>query len=191
MKKVFIIHGFMGEPNGGWKPWLMGELYKNDTYACSLPMPDPNNPNKEEWIQTIRDVVNFEEDEIFLVGHSLGVAAILRYLETLPEGQSISGAVLVSGPAFVINPTNPNSKLRKIDNFLDSPYDFDHIKKVCKNFVVIHGDNDSKVVFEHAIKISEGLDCELITVQNGGHLNDRDGVWELPQALEALTKIMN
>ena len=28
MKKVFIIQGFRGAPNGGWKPWLMVELEK-------------------------------------------------------------------------------------------------------------------------------------------------------------------
>ena len=46
MKKVFIVHGFEGEPNGGWRPWLMGELAKKDIYACALPMPIPSSPNK-------------------------------------------------------------------------------------------------------------------------------------------------
>jgi hypothetical protein len=34
MKKVFIIHGFQGKPNGGWRPWLEGELALLDIYAC-------------------------------------------------------------------------------------------------------------------------------------------------------------
>jgi len=44
MKKVFIIHGFEGEPNGGWRPWLMRELAKFDVYASALPMPTPEKP---------------------------------------------------------------------------------------------------------------------------------------------------
>jgi len=44
MKKVFIIHGFEGSPNGGWRPWLMAELEQHDVYACALSMPNPDNP---------------------------------------------------------------------------------------------------------------------------------------------------
>jgi len=91
MKKVFIVHGFGGEPNGGWRPWLMGELAKKDIYACALPMPTPEEPKKEEWVKAITDAIKIPNEEIFLVGHSLGVPAILHYLENLVAG----GGVLV------------------------------------------------------------------------------------------------
>lgn len=190
MKKVFMVHGFMGEPNGGWRPWLMGELSKKDIYACALPMPNPDNPQKDEWIKTISDAVGDANEEIFLVGHSLGVPAILRYLETLSESKKIGGAILVSGPFKIINPENITSKLRKIDNFLDIPFDFEHMKKVCQKFTVIHGDNDEEVPFEHAINISENLNCVLVSVPNGGHLNGSAGWNELPQALKVLEEMM-
>jgi predicted alpha/beta hydrolase family esterase len=44
MKKVFIIHGFEGSPNGAWRPWLMAELEKEDMYCCALAMPSPDAP---------------------------------------------------------------------------------------------------------------------------------------------------
>lgn len=53
MKKVFLIHGFQGSPNGGWRPWLMAELKKQDVYACALSMPDPENPVCAEWVLEI------------------------------------------------------------------------------------------------------------------------------------------
>lgn len=190
MKKVFMVHGFMGEPNGGWRPWLMGELYKDSIYACALSMPSPNNPIKNEWVKTIQDVVDLENDEVFLVGHSLGTPAILRYLESVPEGHSIAGAVLVSGATSKLEVDNPESKIRRIDNFFETPFDFDHIKKVCKKFAVIHGDNDEKVPFSHAEKLSNALDCELISVKNGGHLNSQAGWDKLPQVLEVLQKMI-
>lgn len=72
MKKVFIIHGFEGSPNGGWRPWLMLELEKKDVYACALAMPHPENPLCSEWVQEIeRHVIQNKEDDIYLVGHSL------------------------------------------------------------------------------------------------------------------------
>ena len=54
MKKVFIVHGFGGMPNGGWFPWLMKELATKDTFACSLPMPGTDLPILDEWIGCIK-----------------------------------------------------------------------------------------------------------------------------------------
>lgn len=186
MKKVFIIHGFNGEPNGSWKSWLMWELGKKKIYACALPMPTPDKPKKDEWIKKITEEIGNPNEEIFLVGHSLGVPAILRYLETLPEGIKISGAVLVAGPIHVLS----SERHKIIGHFMDTPFDFKHIKSVCKNFVVIHGDDDTTVLFKHAIELSKNLSCELIPVPGGKHLSRSSGWYELPEALESLEKMM-
>lgn len=184
MKKVFMIHGFEGEPNGGWRPWLMRELAKKDIWACALPMPTPDKPQKDEWVKTVTDAVGNPNEEIFLVGHSLGVPTILRYLETLDKNKKIGGAVLVSGPAFEIK------KHGYVNKFLDTPFNFEHIKNVCKSFVVVHGDNDPNVPFSDAEYLSKNLSCSLISIPNGGHLAGHDGFYELPQLLEALEKII-
>src|SRR3989344_7039050 len=98
MKMVFIVHGFGGWPSGGWRPWLMTELDKLEIYACALSMPNSQNPVCSEWIKEIERHVEINKDqEIYLVGHSLGVTAILRYLEAKQTGHPIAGAVLVSG----------------------------------------------------------------------------------------------
>lgn len=187
MKKVFIIHGFEGRPNINWFPWLMGELSKEKIYACSLPMPSPDAPVKEEWVKTISDNVKNQTDEIFLVGHSLGVPAIFRYLETLPVGSRIGGVVLVSGPVFKIKQAGYES----VNNFLDTPFDFEHIKSVCKNFTIIHGDNDPNVPFSEGEYLRDIFSCELIPIKKGGHLNGFAGIHKLPQALESLLKMID
>ncbi len=180
-----MVHGFNGSPNGGWRPWLMTELAKKDIYACALPMPAPDKPEKGEWVKTIKEAVGVPNEEIFLVGHSLGVPAILRYLETLNENQKICGVVLVSGPVHLLTEV----KHREIDNFIDKPFNFEYIKKVCKKFVVIHGNDDKKVPFDHAVELSKNLECDLISIPNGGHLNGSAGWYELPQLLESLEKM--
>ena len=185
MKKVFMIHGFEGEPNGGWRPWLMWELAKKDVWACALPMPTPDKPEREQWIETIMKAVDIPTEEVFLVGHSLGVPAILRYLESLNKNQKIGGAVLVSGPAFKIK----KNGYEKVNEFLNVPFDFEHIKNVCKNFIVIHGDNDMDVPFSNAEYLSKNLSCELIPIPNGKHLAGHDGFYELPILLESLEKM--
>ena len=185
MKKVFIVHSFRTEPNGGWRPWLMGELAKKDIYACALPMPTPDKPEKDEWVKTIADAVGKPNEKIFLVGHSLGVPAIFRYLETLPEGTKIGGAVLVSGPAFEIK----KEGYEKVNEFVNKPFDFEHIKNVCKSFIIIHGDNDTAVPFSDAEYLSKNLGCNVISIPNGGHLSGHDGFYKLPQILEVLEKM--
>lgn len=184
MKKIFIIHGFQGSPNGGWRPWLMAELEKQGIYACALAMSNPDEPICQKWTEEIaRHVEMNSTDAIYLVGHSLGVPAILRYLEFAPSTHSIAGAVLVSGPS-------EKNKNRKIDSFLEKQFDFKKIKFACERFVVIHGDNDPNVPLDNARYLSRELNADLVVVKGGGHLNGSSGWFELPQCLDALNKMM-
>jgi len=186
MKKVFIIHGFNGEPNGGWRPWLMGELAKQNIYACALPMPRPDAPIKEEWVKTISDAVGSPNEEIFLVGHSLGVPAILRYLESLSDGQKIGGAILVSGPINEIK----RDGYSYVNNFLNTPFNYRQIKNVCEKFVIIHGVDDPAVSYKEAEELAKSLSCSLIPIPNGKHLNGSAGFYKLPELLDSLSEMI-
>lgn len=183
MKKVFIIHGFEGKPNGGWRPWLMGELEKLDIYACALAMPDPYFPKCADWISEISRHIKTADENMFLVGHSLGVPAILRYLETASFSKKFGGIFLVSGPCE--KEENPaDEKYQKLKSFYEKKFDFDVLKKKSRKFAVIHGEDDTVVDFSHAKKLSGALDCPLIAIKNGGHLNGASGWKTLPQLLE-------
>ena len=183
MKKIFIIHGFEGEPNGGWRPWLMRELAKEDVYACSLSMPDPYKPIREEWIEEIKRHVDRNiDDEIYLVGHSLGVPAVLHYLSD-KNSKNISGCVLVSGPVNYLDRD-------ELKDFIGSEFDFKNIKEKAGRVAIVHGDDDPAVPFKHAEILKDNLNGELITVKNGKHLNGSAGFTELPELLEVLKKIM-
>ena len=180
--RVFLIHGFEGTPNGGWRPWLMAQLGLKDVFACSLAMPSPENPSSQEWIREISRAVGAPNEQTFLVGHSLGVPAILQYLQSLNEGERIGGAVLVSGPF-----QNVTDEYRsKLESFFVPPFDFTKIKNACNQFAVLHGTNDPLVSFTDAESFGQALECSVVAVPNGGHLNGSSGWRELPQALSAL-----
>lgn len=184
MKKVFIIHGYEGSPNGGWRPWLMSELEDLDIYAAALSMPSPSEPICEEWMEEIaRHVERNKNDEVYLVGHSLGVPAILRYLEKKYTGENVKGAVLVSGPVGL-------TQNQTLDEFLNTPFDFEKIKSRVSKFVVIHGDNDPRIPLGDAEILSTKLDASLVIVKNGGHLNGSSGFRKLPECLDALKDII-
>jgi hypothetical protein len=184
MVKVFIVHGFEGSPNGGWRPWLMGELEKRDIYACALPMPSPEAPVLADWTTEIsRQVERNADDEIYLVGHSLGVPAVLRYAATMPAGRRLAGTVLVSGPIEpVVNP--------KIEGFLKPPFDFAALKPKLGKCAVIHGDDDPLVPLAHAERLSAALGAKLVVVKGGGHLNGSAGWFTLPPCLDEILAMM-
>lgn len=186
MNKVFMVHGYKGEPNGGWRPWLMGKLAKEDIWACALAMPMADGPQKDDWVKEITRMVGEPSEDIFLIGHSLGVPTILHYLESLPVDSRIGGVVLVSGPIHILE----GDRYSAINHFMDVPFNFEHIKKVCEKFSVIHGDNDQNVPFIQAEELSKNLKCNLIPVHNGEHLSGSSGWYELPEALQALNEML-
>ena len=161
----------------------MAELEKKDIYACSLAMPSPDEPRCDEWVAEIaRHLETNKEDDIYLVGHSLGGPAILRYLES-STARPVAGAVLVSSPSE----KNAN---RKIDSFLETEFNFESILSRCSTFAVIQGDNDTSVPMSNATFLAKELGAELVVVENGRHLNGSAGWFQLPQCLEALKKLM-
>jgi predicted alpha/beta hydrolase family esterase len=192
MKKVFIVHGFGGIPNGGWIPWLMEELAKKKIYACALPMPESKKPVVSKWIEEISFALdNSPEDEIFLVGHSLGATAVLKYLEFIKENKKISGAVLVSGLVSPLEPDNINSNYRLIDSFVVPTINFNEVKNKTQKFIVLHSTDDPAVPFSHAEIISNSLDCELVKVEKGGHffILAEPICYQLPELLDIVLKI--
>lgn len=192
MKKVFIVHGFGGIPNGGWIPWLMEELAKRKIFACALPMPDSKKPIVVKWVEEISHAIdNSPEDEIFLVGHSLGATAVLKYLESIKTNKKLAGVVLVSGLISPLQPENNKSVYRAIDSFVVSPINFENIKDKAEKFVVLHSIDDPAVPFSHAEIISGSLDCKLVKVEKGGHffILSEPICYEIPELLNIILKI--
>ena len=163
----------------------MSELEHTDVYACALPMPTPSKPRCAEWSAEISRVVERDpDDEIYLIGHSLGATAILRYLEECPWSIHIKGVVLVSGPVESIGE-------KEAESFFQDPFEFSVIRQRVSRFAVIHGDDDDVVPFEHAQYLAEKLDAELVTVKGGGHLKGSSGWYRLPEAVEALERMFD
>ena len=184
MKKVYLIHGFEGKPNGGWRPYIMRELGKQDIYCCALSMPSPDKPILLEWLNEVKQYTDRDiDDEIYLVGHSLGGTTILRYLEKF-DSKNIKGVIIVSAPC--VNKKEGS----RISEFLKDDFNWLLIKNKVNKVVVVHGDDDPLVPMSDAEKITEKLEGELIIIKNGKHLNGGAGFIELPELLESIIKMV-
>jgi len=182
MEKVLIIHGLNGNPNGGWRPWLMSELQKLDIYALALSMPNSDNPILNEWLEEIeRYVERYKDDEVFLVGHSLGGLAILRYMEKY-SCKNIKGVILVSTPCNFYE----KDETKNIFTFFKDTINWNILKNKNLKIAVIQGDDDSVVPMADGEEIARELNGNLVIIPNGKHLNGSAGFLKLPQCLEKL-----
>lgn len=176
--KVLLIHGLGGAPNGGWRPYVMKELATFDISTTALLMPSSNEPRLEAWLQVIRNNIDIANDDVVLVGHSLGGTTVMRYLERYVD-ERIKKIILVSTPYS-------NDKHESLSSFFTQPFDWQLIKNQKIESVVIHGDNDPIVPFTQAEHIAHVLSANLISIPNGLHLNGGAGVTELPAVVNAI-----
>lgn len=78
-----------------WKPWLRQRL--GDEYEIILPqMPNKSNAQYDEWKIWFDKITQFLNDEVILVGHSLGGSFLAKYLSENIFPKKIKGVFLVS-----------------------------------------------------------------------------------------------
>src|SRR3989338_7241510 len=95
MKRIFIVHGWDGYPEEGWFPWLKKELEAKGFEVQVPQLPQADAPRIYNWVPALTKTVGVPDKQTFFVGHSMGCQTIARYLETLPEGVQVGGAVFV------------------------------------------------------------------------------------------------
>lgn len=189
MKKIYIIHGWTGAPDGSWFPWLKEELERKG-YAVEIPtMPETDEPVISAWVSHLENIVGDIDENIYFVGHSIGCQAILRYFEKLPQGEKAGGAIFVAGWLTLTNLKNDEEK-SIAKPWLENPINFERVKEKAKRFVAIFSDNDKFVPIENEKFFREKLGAETIVFHNMGHFSEDDGFRELPQILDTISNIM-
>lgn len=180
-RRVVLIHGWRGYPQKGWLPWLKEELEQRG-FDVSVPaMPDAENPKLEAWVDCLKKTVGTPDTDCFLVGHSLGCMAILRYCETLGDGGSIGGAVLVAGKT--------ETKRAVLEAFFSNPLDWQAIRSHCRRFVALHSDNDPSVPESYGAVFKEKLGAQVIIQPGMKHFSGDDGITELPIVLDSVLQM--
>lgn len=181
-KRAVIVHGFKGRPQTNWKPWLQ-HMLEADGYKVDVPeMPNTEHPVAAEWVAKLAETVGDPSPDTYLVGHSLGCITILRYLETLAEGQKIGGAILVAGFGERFQRYQSGNH----DTFFDHQLDWPLVLKHCGSFVAVHSEDDPGVEPAQLGVFERELGAKAILVHGMGHFGSADGVFEVPLVRDEL-----
>lgn len=183
MKRCIIVHCWEGYPNYCWYPWVKKELEKKNFQVIIPEMPDTNNPKLNEWLPKLKDSVKEPDNELYLVGHSLGCITILRYLESLKEDIKIAGVIMVAG--FV-----DNLGYKEIESFFQTPINYEKIRKHANKFVAIHSDNDPYVSLDNGDIFKKKLGAKVIIKKNmnhfSGEIENEESCIKLPDVIKSI-----
>lgn len=187
--RVIIAHGWDGNPEEGWFPWLKRELEKKGFEVYVPALPEPERPRIDGWVAKIAESVGKADENTYFVGHSMGNQAIARYLETLPEGVKVGGVVFVAGFFKRLTGIGDNEEERATEkHWLEAPLDLAKVKSHLNKSVAIFSDNDPFVPLDNQDDFRR-LGSEIIIQKQMGHFSGSQRVTELPVVLESVLKI--
>lgn len=187
-KRVFIVHGWDGDPEDGWFPWLKQEL-ESKGFAVAVPaMPHPEMPTIKDWVAHLATVVGEPDADTYFVGHSMGCQTIIRYLAGLADDKKVGGAVFVAG-FFMLEGLKDEDEEEIARPWIDYPIDFAKVKNHTEKFTAIFSDDDEFVPLDNKSLFQHRLGAKTIVEYGMGHFSGEDEIMELPVALKEILEI--
>lgn len=180
---AFIIHGAYGNPNENWFPWLKQELEKLGCSAIVPSFPTPKGQTLENWMKTFQDYEELVHQDSILIGHSLGCAFILNFLDKTRK--RVKAVYLVAG---FISPIG-NEKFDKLNESFYNELGWEKLQRQAEYFVYA-SDSDPYVPFEIERKLSHKLGAKLIMIKGAGHFNEKAGYRKFNQLLEHIIMVI-
>ena len=188
-KRVFIIHGWGGNPQEGWFPWLKRELELRGFEVHVPQMPNAEKPRLENWVPALAQAVGVADEQTYFVGHSMGAKTTSCYLETLPADVKIGGAVFVAG-FFKRLTLGEDEDHATADAFLSFPLDFAKVRSHLPKSIAIFSDDDPYVPLDNQDDFRDKLGSEIIIEHGIGHFSGETGTTELPIVLEKILELV-
>ena len=188
-KKVYVIHGWESYPNDCWFPWIKKELESQGVEVEIPAMPNPETPRIESWVPYLSSIVSQPNEDVFLIGHSIGCQTILRYLADLSGTEKVGGAVFVAG-WFTLTGLETLEEEELAKPWIDKPIDFEKVRSALNKSVAIFSNDDEFVPLSNKDIFEQELSSQAIVLDNKGHFDRSKGIYELPEVLEAILRIM-
>lgn len=188
-KKVYMVHGWGGNPNKNFFLWLRQELKKKGFEVEAFSMPNTEEPKMVEWIGFLKENVDERTlgEESYFIGHSVGCQAILRYLENLDSGIKIGGCIFIAGWFHLQNlESEEEEKIAK--PWLETEIDFDKVKNHCTNFLAVFSNNDPHVPLTDRDIFRELLGAETVVKLERGHFDSPEDIKDISEIFNFLER---
>jgi len=150
MKKVLLVHGFTGDGNGVWFPWLKRELENRGYEVFNPNLPDSRRPDLDAWLSAIGPFMEKLGSDDIIVAHSLGgklaLHAVLKYRKKIRK-------LILIAPAIGRRSESewerrhqewPGEEIRVLRRFYDAHIPLEHVAQFVET-TAIFSDNDPYV----------------------------------------------
>ena len=180
---VFIVHGTKGSPDAHWFSWLKGKLESKGFEVVLEQYPTPEGQSVEAWLKVLRKHEDKINNSTIFVGHSIAAPFFLHYLE---HSDKQIAAVYVAGAFLETDADEEYNELNK--TFMKRDFDFEKIKRNCKNFFIFHSKDDSYVPIERGREYAKSVGGTLVEYEDAGHFNDESGYLEFEDLYRLILK---
>jgi predicted alpha/beta hydrolase family esterase len=189
---VAIFHGYGGNKPNSWLTWLNIELNKKDIKTIYPSFPFMGSSSITDWYDEFLKYQDNLIEPITIVGHSAGTTFAF-YLAEKSEIK-IKKMILVcplnniDGAEF--NRPGSETESTFIRNFVHQQFNFNVIKLKVKDIVFLLSDDDYNVPYKKTLEYFSNIfpEAGFITLEKYGHVNEKAGITQLPQALDELIK---
>lgn len=159
-----------------WKNHLQEKL-GNEYEVIQPEMPNRRNAKCKEWKIWFEKYFPFLQDDLILVGHSMGGVFLVKYLAENNFPKKITATLLVAPPYNM-------DEGRALVEFV-LPQSLSKFEKQAGKIIIYHSKDDDTVSFEELTKYQKALSTTEIKVfENRGHFSDE----EFPEIIEDILK---
>lgn len=181
-KQILFAHsaGSQDAPGKGsydFVNWLTKQL--GTGYEIAFPIiEDPEAPEYQMWEVMLKNEFSKLDEEVILIGHSLGGSTLLKYLSENDSNVKIGGLLLLATPYW-------GAPEWEIDEFLLRK-DFSKFLPPITSVHLFHCTNDPFVPFEHLKFYKQDLHNAIVHELQGDSHAFADGLPELVEIIKNL-----
>ena len=185
MKKIYLIHGWGGSPTSeGWFGQLIKEFRKRNIELIIPQMPNTNYPKINEWVGELRKIIDMKNYNNYLIGHSIGCQAIMRFLEQL-SGNMKFKLIFIAGWFNLLETAYYVEEDREIARpWIETPIDTKKVKKHVEKIIAIFSTSDDCVPISDAELFKKRFMARIIIKENEGHFNETKKIKEIIDFIE-------
>lgn len=170
--KNSAIHYYRIKHRKSWKTWITEQMHDTDVLLPNFP--NGSNAVYEEWKIYFEKLIPFLEDNVQLVGHSLGAMFLAKYLSENPLSKPIKRIILIAGGYD--DDSNEDLGSFKVTSAKNMNLNASEVH-------LLHSEDDPVVPFSELAKFQADLPNSIIHVfSNYGHFNSET----FPELLEIL-----